>query len=306
LPSDEVEGNHLIEKKARPVLYYYVQHSQITDPGKYVHLYHNLPRDIRNLVKTVQGLVVSLPWEDAYDLNTPQERQREIYLRTVPEMLKRILELDPSSLVVQRPLEKRKVSLCRDFAVLLVSMLRNQDVPARVRVGFAGYYRAKIPRYWDHRIAEYWNEEQNRWVLVDAMTDEPMLERLRFKIDPLNVDGSSQFLLAGDVWQRCRAGKADPQEFGDSPDDLGMSPIRYALLHDFDYLNKNELVGFDAWHELISKPGNEVAEEDRRLLDEIAETTCQGDSQFNALRNLYQRTPYGQAIQNRLASLQSF
>ena len=293
------------EKGARFILDYYALQSQITGPGKYAYLFDDLPHDIQSLVKTVQGLLVSLPWEEAYGLVTPRERQREIYLRTVPEMLKRILELDPSSLVVKRLPEKRKVSLCRDFAVLLVSMLRHQSVPARVRVGFAGFYRAETPRHWDHRIAEYWNERLDRWALVDAMTEEPILERLRLNIDPLNVDRNSQFLLSGDVWQKCRAGKANPQEFGDSPDDLGMPPIRYALLQDFDYLNKNELVGFDAWHELISKPENEVTEEDRRLLDEIAEITCHVDSQFNALRNLYQKTPYGQAIQSRLASLQS-
>jgi excinuclease ABC subunit A len=291
------------EKGTRPILDYYVRHSQITDPGKYAYLFDDLPHDIRSVVKTVQGLVVSLPWEEAYGLDTARERHREIYLRTVPEMLKRICELDPSSLTMKRQPDRRKVSLCRDFAVLLVSMLRHQSVPARARVGFAGYYSAETPRYWDHRIAEYWNEGLNRWVLVDAMTEEPILERLRFKIDPLNVDGNSQFLLSGDVWQKCRAGKANPHDFGDSPDDLGMPPIRYALLQDFDYLNKNELVGFDAWHELITEPENEVTEEDRRLLDEIAEITCHVDSQFDALRNLYQRTPYGQAIRSRLASL---
>jgi excinuclease ABC subunit A len=295
----------LREKKARLVLDYYVQHSRITDPGKYVHLFDDLPRNIRDLVRIVQGLAISLPWEDAYGLDAPQERHKEIYLRTVPEMLKCILELDPSSFVVKRPPEKRKVSLCRDFAVLLVSMLRHQNVPARVRVGFAGYYCAEIPRYWDHRIAEYWNEGFYRWVLVDAMTEEPIFERLRLKIDPLNVDGNSQFLLAGDVWQMCRAGKANPQEFGDSPDDLGMPPIRYALLQDFDYLNKNELVGFDAWHELISKPEKEVTKQDKHLLDEIAKVTCHADSQFKALRNLYQKTSYGQEIQSRLARLHS-
>jgi hypothetical protein len=294
-----------MEKKAHPVLDYYVQHSRITDPGKYVHLFDDVPSGIPDLVKTVQGLVVSLQWEDAYGLDTPRERHKEIYLRTVPEMLRCILEMDPSSLAVKRPPEKRKVSLCRDFAVLLVSMLRHQNVPARARVGFAGYYRAKIPRYWDHRIAEYWNEALNRWVLVDAMTEKPILERLRFKIDPLNVDSSSQFLLAGDVWQRCRAGKADPQQFGDSPDDLGTPPIRYALLHDFDYLNKNELVGFDAWHELISRPEKEVTEQNKNLLDKIAKMTCRVDTQFEALGNLYQKTSYGQAIQSRLASLYS-
>jgi excinuclease ABC subunit A len=275
----------------------------ITDPSIHSQLFDRLPHDLPNLVKTVQGLLVSLPWEDAYGLDTPKERHNEIYLRTVPEMLKRIAELDPSPLTVSRPPEKRKVSLCRDFAVLLVSMLRYQNVPARVRVGFAGYYRAEIPRHWDHRIAEYWNEEQNRWVLVDAMTEEPILDRLRFKIDPLNVDGSWQFLLAGDVWQRCRTGKANPQEFGDSPNDLGMPPIRYALLHDFDYLNKNELVGFDAWHELINKPEDEITDQDKHLLDEIAKVTCHVDSQFKALGNLYQNTSYGQAIQGQLELL---
>jgi excinuclease ABC subunit A len=288
------EDSHLI-------LQYYTQQSVITDPSNYSHLFERLPQDLPNLVKTVQGLFMSLPWEEAYGLDTPRERQNEIYLRTIPEILKRIIELDPSPLTVSRPPEKRKVSLCRDFAVLLVSILRHQSVPARVRVGFAGYYRAETPRYWDHRIAEYWNKELNRWVFVDVMTEKPILERLRFKIDPLNIDISSQFLLAGDVWQRCRSGKANPQEFGDSPDGLGFSPIRYALLHDFDYLNKNELVGYDAWHTLINKPEDDVTEDEKTLLDEIAEITSHVDS-FNGLRELYQATSYGQAVQSRVSS----
>jgi excinuclease ABC subunit A len=291
-----------MEKDTRPILEYYTRHSVITDPGKYASLFDDLPYGIQSFVKIVQGLLVSLPWEDAYNLDIPRERHREIYLRTVPEMLKRILELDPSSVIVKRPPQKRKVSLCRDFAVLLVSMLRYQGVPARVRVGFAGYYRAETPRYWDHRIAEYWNKGLNRWVLVDAMTEKPILERLRFKIDSLNIDSSSQFMLAGEVWQKCRTGKAEPQEFGDSPEDLGMPPIRYALLHDFDYLNKNELVGFDAWYSLINKPENEVTEQEKALLDEIAKMTYHVDSDFKGLRELYQKTSYGQKVQSRLSS----
>jgi len=291
-----------LSKNSHLILQYYARQSVITGPSIYSHLFERLPHDLPNLVKTVQGLLISLPWEDAYGLDTPRERHNEICLRTVPEMLKRLVELDSSPLVVSRPPQKRKVSLCRDFAVLLVSILRYQNVPARVRVGFAGYYRAETPRYWDHRIAEYWNEGLKRWVFVDAMTEEPILERLRFKIDPLDIDTSSEFLLAGDVWQRCRAGKANPQEFGDSPDDLGMAPIRYALLHDFDYLNKNELVGFDAWHSLINKPEDEVTEKDKALLDEIAEMTNHVDSNFSGLRELYQATSYGQTIQSRLSS----
>jgi excinuclease ABC subunit A len=292
----------LSEKNNGLILQYYGRQSVITDPKTYSYLFDNLPHDLPNLVKTVQGLLISLPWEDAYGLDTPRERHNEIYLRTVPEMLRRIIELDSSPLTLERSPHKRKVSLCRDFAVLLVSMLRQRNVPARVRVGFAGYYRAETPRYWDHRIAEYWDEGLNRWVSVDAMTEEPILERLRFKIDPLNIDTNSQFLFAADVWQRCRAGKANPQEFGDSPEDLGFPPIRYALLQDFDYLNKNELIGFDAWHSLINKPENEVTEEEKAFLDEVAEMTNHVDSSFNGLRKLYQTTSYGQTVQSRLLS----
>jgi len=293
-----------MSKKNDPILEYYTQQSTITEPGKYAHLLDDLPRDISSLVKTVQGLIVSLPWEDIYGLDTPRERRDEIYLRTVPQMLRRVLELDPSPLIVKRPPQKRKVSLCRDFAVLFISILRHQGIPARLRVGFAGYYPGEIPKYWDHRIAEYWNERSNQWVLVDTMADDLQLQRYKFQIEQLNIDSNSPFLLAGDVWQKCRTGKAHPEDFGDGPDDLGMAPIRYALLHDFDALNKNELVGFDAWHNLISKPESEVTEDERKLLDKIAEITTHVDSRFDDLQTLYQTTPYGQAVQSQLSSLQ--
>jgi len=203
-----------------------------------------------------------------------------------------------------RPPEKRKVSICRDWAVLLVSILRHQRVPARLRIGFAGYFMSPKPKYVDHRIAEYWNRELDHWVLVDAMIDDVRRKRLNLKFDTLNIDSGSSFLLAGDVWQRCRAGEADPEKFGDSPDDTGMPPIRYALLHDFDALNKVELVGFDTFHNLINKPEHEVTEGERKLLDEIAEITTLVDSRFDDLQTLYQTTPYSQAVQSQLSSLQ--
>ena len=87
------EDNHF-------TLQYYTQQSVITDPSTYSSLFENLPQDLPNLDKTVQGLLISLLWENAYGLDTPQERQNEINLKTVPEMLKRILELDSSPLTL--------------------------------------------------------------------------------------------------------------------------------------------------------------------------------------------------------------
>ena len=88
-----------------------------------------------------------------------------------------------------------------------------------------------------------------------------------------------------------------------SLDDIGMPPIRYALWHDFDALNKNELVGFDAWHSLINKPEDELSEEDRCFLDEVAELTIDVDSQLDSLRSFYKGSSYGQAIERKLSSV---
>jgi hypothetical protein len=223
---------------------YHAQHSPITHPRDYAQLFDPLPHDMPSLVSIVQNLLVHDAWANHYNLTVSPVRRKELFLRTIPEMLAQILVLDPSPLTVPRPPEKRLVSICRDFAVLLVSILRHQGVPARLRIGFAGH-----------------------------------------------------------VWRQCRAGKANPQEFGDGPDDVGMAPIRYALLHDFDALNKNELVGFDTWHNLIDKPENELNEADKEFLDKVAELTTEVDTQFDDLQTLYKRSAYGQAVESKLSSL---
>ena len=79
--------------------------------------------------------------------------------------------------------------------------------------------------------------------------------------------------------------------------------FRYALLHDFDALNKAELLGFDAWHSLIDKPEAEMTEEDKTFLDQIAMLTMQVNERFHYLQSLYRTTPYGQAVQNRVRQL---
>ncbi|MCE7981209.1 MAG: hypothetical protein DYG89_08475 [Caldilinea sp. CFX5] len=93
---------------------------------------------------------------------------------------------------------------------------------------------------------------------------------------------------------------AGPDIFVDSPTDRGMAMVRYALLHDFDALNKVELVGMDAWHELISKPEADVTAADLQLLDTIASLTLQPDANFDQLQSLYAVTPYSQQVQARL------
>ena len=83
--------------------------------------------------------------------------------------------------------------------MLLVSMMKSRGVPARVRVGFAGYLAPESGKHFDHWISEIWNEQEARWMSVD-----PDLKRIDF----------NEFELAHDVWLSARAGEIDPQKYG--------------------------------------------------------------------------------------------
>lgn len=273
------------------LLDYYTSQSAITDPGDYRAWFDDLPRDLTTLMKLIQGL-----WLYTYEI--PPEKRNDLLLRTIPKRLERLLALDPAPLTTARPPETRVYGLCRDYAVTLVAMLRHQGVPARERVGFCAYFDSAW--YWDHRIAEYWHGAQQRWVLVDPHVQARPDKEHQTQVDPLEITHASRFLLAGEAWQLCRRGEADPDLFVDSPTDRGMAMIRYALLHDFDALNKVELVGMDAWHELIDKPEAQVTEAERQLLDEIAVLTVQPDAHFDQLRSLYATLPYSRQVQVRL------
>lgn len=278
---------------------FYTQQSAITAPRVYSSLFDDLPRDLAGLVQVVQGVMV-YPFEPLtkhYGIHVSETRQAELGLRKVAKMLEGILALDPSPLRVTRPPEKRLYGVCRDFAVLLVAMLRHQGVPARERVGFAAYYNNEW--FWDHRITEYWDTCRQRWVLVDARIDD--VHRVVFprRQDPLSITRESPFLFAGEAWQLCRAGQADPDRFVDSPTDRGMPMIRYALLHDFDALNKMELVGTNAWHHLIDKPEHELTDTDAALLDQIAELTTHVDARLDEVHELYEQIPYGRAVREQ-------
>jgi len=289
---------------ATQVLRYYREHSVFTDPGKNAALYEELPRDIPGLVRVVQGLLIP-PYaallRNLYHVD-PDEIDNEPFgpfgPRRIEDLIERIQTRHAAPLSVERPPVLRIGVICRNYAVLLASMLRQQGISARARVGFGGYF---APVYAvDHRITEYWHEDQQRWVRVDSMIDGIRRADRKITFDTLDITPADPFWLAGEVWQRCRSGELDPQDFGDSDVDRGMPPIRYALLHDFAYLNKCEVLGCDDWGELISKPEADLTGADLALLDHIAAITMQADTHFEELRTLFAQTAYGQAVRAQI------
>ena len=266
-------------------LTYFTQPGPMTDPGPYAKLFDGLPVDIGELCKIVQGTTVHIFWAERYGINLTTERQAEVQLRTIQRRLAQTLELDPRPLTDVRSLENKIVGNCRDFSVLLVSILRHQGVPARARCGFGAYF---LPNHYeDHWIVEYWNSGQKRWILVDAQLDAFQREVLKVPFNPLDVP-RDQFIVGGKAWQMCRSGLDNPDHFGIF-DMHGLGFVRGDFIRDVASLNKVELLPWDCWGIIESLKLDDPDE--LALLDQLTELTSGDVPNLEAVRTLYESVP---------------
>jgi hypothetical protein len=253
----------------------------ITEAGQYSYLLDDLPTEIGELCRIVQCVTIHIFWAKRYGLELPDIRHSEVQLRTLQPRLARTIELDAHPLTHSRSLEKKLVGNCRDFSLLLVSILRHKGIPARARCGFGAYFIAG--HYEDHWVAEYWDEAQKRWILVDAQLDPFQCDALKIPFDPLDVP-RDQFIVGGRAWQMCRRDEADPESFGIF-DMKGLDFVRGNLIRDVASLNKVELLPWDCWG-LIDKAALDNPA-DLACLDSLAELTCADVPDFKAVRALY-------------------
>ena len=277
-------------------LTYFARHGKITHPGSYAHLYTDLPSDLPSLVRVVQGLMVHVFWGERYGLNLSEERKAEVQLRTMERRLACTLELDPSPLVLPRANEHKIVGNCRDFSVTLASMLQSKGIPARPRCGFAVYFERGL--YIDHWVCEYWNEAEQRWVMVDAQLDELQQEVLGISFNTLDVP-RDQFIVGGAAWKLCRDGQADPAHFGIF-DMNGMDFVKGDFLRDVAALNKIELLPWDCWGMILTEYDT-LTPDDLSMLDQLADLTYKDVPDFDRVHQIYESDPrlrVGDAIQS--------
>lgn len=144
------------------MLEYYTVQDIMTDPGEYAYLYKDLPSDVSELCQVIQGVVIHIFWANSYGVELSEERKKEVQMRKVEDILKRIIELDDRPITFERDPNKRVVGNCRDYLVFFCSVLRHRGIPARARCGFGTYFTPGL--YVDHWICEYWNTSEKRWV----------------------------------------------------------------------------------------------------------------------------------------------
>ncbi len=264
---------------------YYTQQSIMTDPGDYAYLYKDLPLELEELCKVVQGVFLHIYWARAYGIELSDERKQEVQIRRVEEMLARISELDDHPVTTVRDPDKRLVGNCRDFSIFLCSLLRYKGIPARARCGFATYFTPG--KYDDHWICEYWHSSENRWIQVDAQLDSLQIQTMKIEFDPCDVPGD-KFLNAGRVWKSCRDGTIDPELCGIF-DMKGLWFVRGDLVRDLMALNRSEVLPWDC-NDLMDGPEKQLTKAEYELLDKVAHLMNTDNKSFSEMRALYDST----------------
>jgi excinuclease ABC subunit A len=285
------------------ILDYYRKQSPISDPGRLAELYRDLPDTPDELAAVVQGLLMHKQGVGYYNLTLNSIQRSEAQLRTVEQRLVRMREIDPSPLAAAREPQFRQIGVCRDFALLHVSMLRHREIPARMRVGFAKYLDPQGPMHIDHWIVEYWDPGEERWILTDPQIDPVFREQMGIETDNTRLVYGQDFYLAGQAWQLARAGQARPGFFRFNGKWKGMPCIRGNMLHDFQAVNRLELTVFDYWDDLSLKSETNLTVEDKALLDQIAALTVDVDGRFDELVGLFDDLPRTRQIRSRLQLL---
>jgi hypothetical protein len=248
-----------------PTLTDYARQSPYSDPRGRADLIDELPADLPGLGAVIRNVLVHYR---ASGITFPPDRLAEIDNRWVDRMLDADRSRFDTPLAIPRPEADRVAGCCRDYTLLTVSALRAKGVPARSRIGFAGYFEAGF--HHDHVITEFW--DGGRWVCADTQLDPAG----SWPFDPLDMPlGPGGLETAAQVWSGYRRGDLDVDTYGvwpGAPIGGGWFVRNYVLL-ELAHRQRDELLLWDGWGEMSDELDGDLG-----LIDEVAALLLAADA----------------------------
>ncbi|HEY4040931.1 MAG TPA: transglutaminase domain-containing protein [Rhodopila sp.] len=220
----------------------WIGHTAMSDPADHAPSLADLPADIGALNRVIQGVLVHSDWLHEYGLDEKLLHAESRQTLPVARRLTDIFERDAQPLHIPRSPDRRAIGTCRDFALMLCSMLRCKGVPSRVRCGFASYFH---DGWEDHWVCEYWSRSAREWRLSDPQIDAIQREKCHIGFDPTDIPRQT-FLTADQAWLECRAGRSDPGRFGHGQM-TGTWFLKVNLIRDHYVINNREISLWDTW-----------------------------------------------------------
>ncbi len=247
-------------------------HTPYSDPGRFRPLVADLPTDPDGLSAVARNVVVHYR---ASGHELPSETRADVNARWLEAALAIDQGRHPVPLTEPRPPTERVQGCCRDHTLFCVGALRTAGIPARSRVGFAGYFVEGW--HHDHVIVEAWLD--GRWRRFDAEVEAPS-DALPSPTDldwsPLDGPG---FVTAAQAWIGHREGRLDATTYGVDPAIELLSGERFLfdeVIHEVAHRFGHELLLWDGWGRMDA-PEAPVSAEDAAWLDPVARLLIEAD-----------------------------
>lgn len=276
------------------IIKFYRQTSCFTDLGYYRDFAVSLTDDIQNLCLLQRHQIIhpvaimrQRGVKDTFHgdmTKIPADRllfENERY-QTAVSILAELLRRE-ALYSTERKIENKLHLCCREQAILLAAILKAKGMAARVRSGFAGYISKDGVNH-DHWITEYYDQEQERWVLTDA---DCCCEDVDFNIYDIPRE---RFIFGAQAYLGLREKQYREEEisYASVPPTLGMKAALRALFYDFHALMNDEIF---FWHvpAYLARKDMEPSMEEYGELDELAKLMINPDENHEALREVWER-----------------
>lgn len=276
------------------ILDFYKQTSLYTDLGLYKDFMKNQIDDINELCLLQRKQIIHPAafkdkeirkkndgfWGDMSKVPMTRLDYEDDLFPTAISMISELLRRDESYHKERRNEDKIHVT-CRGQAILLVATLKAKGYSARVRSGFARYLKEDNINY-DHWIAEYFDKDKSKWILVD-----PDMHGIEKEFD-LNDIPRDRFIFGAEAYLGMRNGKYKTEEiyYASDPATLGLKASLRGLFYDFHSLMNDEII-FLHLPKYMQDKNLELSEEEYKELDELATLMLNPDSNFDKLLKIW-------------------
>ncbi|ROS23021.1 transglutaminase-like domain-containing protein [Cellulomonas sp. PhB150] len=257
----------------------YATHTAFSDPGSHADVLASVEPQPEAIHAAATALVVH--YRGQADRVTDAMRD-DIDLRWLAAILDTAAARAPIVAGAPREVGEQVAGCCRDHTLVGLGVLRQHGIPARSRVGFAGYFDPGFHN--DHVVVEHW--DGSRWVRFDAE-----LGTVGFDFDTRDLPQGPRapFETAAEVWVAGRGGNLDASSYGvdrGMPWLCGMGFVRGYVFLELAHRQGDELLLWDEFGARaaglpadVSPVGavrDEVEADD--LADEIAVLLVQADA----------------------------
>ena len=280
------------------ILEFYKKTSLYTDLGLYTDFAKNLPNDINELCLLQRNQIIhpfdlsnevmrndsNSPYGDMMKVSKTSLRYENDIFPTAQAVLAELLRRD-KNYSIDRKIEDKVHVCCREQTILLASILKSKNIPARARSGFAKYVSASGTQAGDHWITEYYSSTNKRWTLVDAdiYFDKDILD-----FDLLDIPRQN-FIFGAEAYLGIRENKFKSEEiyYSSSPLTFGLNASIRGLFFDFHSLMNDEIIFLHLPKYIIDK-NFKLSEEEFIELDNLAKLMLDPDKNFDALLGIWE------------------